>query len=156
MSHVSQPDSSGCEMWTAAVKSPGGYGKFGTGTHLHSRSHLAHRWRYIHEVLGGVDPGPSVEIRHSCHVRHCVALAHLSTGSHADNERDKREADRHARGTRHGSAKLTDSDVIEILRRYAAGGVLQRELAAEYGVSRATIAHIIGRKTWRHLDEVAA
>lgn len=39
--------------------------------------------------------------------------------------------------------KLTSEQVDEIRRRYAAGGVLQRELADEYGVHRTHITKIL-------------
>jgi hypothetical protein len=47
------------------------------------------------------------------------------------------------------SAKLTWEQVAEIRSRYAAGGVLQRELAKEYGVSTANICLIVTGKLWK-------
>jgi hypothetical protein len=54
-------------------------------------------------------------------------------------------------GERNGQAKLTASQVREIRTRYAAGGVFQRILAAEYGVDRALISYIVTGKSWAHL-----
>lgn len=50
--------------------------------------------------------------------------------------------------------KLTDAQVQEIREVYAGGfgGVSYRELAAEFGVSRSTIAAIVTGKTWRWLS----
>jgi hypothetical protein len=50
----------------------------------------------------------------------------------------------------HGATKatLTVDDVREIRRRYAAGGVIQRELGAEYGVQQAVVSKIIRRAAW--------
>jgi Mor family transcriptional regulator len=48
----------------------------------------------------------------------------------------------------HGRAVLTEVQVAEIRNRYAAGGILQRELAKEYSVGQVTISDIIRGKTW--------
>ncbi|HET6917248.1 MAG TPA: hypothetical protein VFH56_14235 [Acidimicrobiales bacterium] len=45
------------------------------------------------------------------------------------------------------SRPLTDDQVFEIRERYAAGGITQRELAIEYGVTRPHVGNLIhGRK----------
>ena len=54
-------------------------------------------------------------------------------------------------GESNGSAKLTDDDVRAIRARYAAGGILQRHLADEFGVSRETVIGILHNKTWTHV-----
>ncbi len=50
--------------------------------------------------------------------------------------------------------KLTDAQVRDIRDMWAGGyaGVTQRELAAEYGVSSATIGDIVTGRTWRWLS----
>jgi hypothetical protein len=49
-------------------------------------------------------------------------------------------------GEKHPKAKLTDAQVAEIRRRYAAGGVTQQALAQAYGVGWQTIhGHIRGQ-----------
>lgn len=47
------------------------------------------------------------------------------------------------------SYRLTGDDVRVIRRRHAAGGVLYRELAEEFGVDQSTIGSIIRRDTWK-------
>lgn len=59
------------------------------------------------------------------------------------------------RGEGFSSAKLTSGQVVEIRRRYAAGGVSQRRLADEYGVHNTHIRNIIIGRKWRHLMGVA-
>lgn len=54
-------------------------------------------------------------------------------------------------GSRAPMAKLTEPEVIEIRRRYAAGGVTQRALGAEYGVTGALVHFITRRKIWTHV-----
>lgn len=53
------------------------------------------------------------------------------------------------RGESNGSAKLTQSQVDDIRRRYAAGGVFQRQLAKEYGITQAMVSQITRRTAWR-------
>lgn len=48
--------------------------------------------------------------------------------------------------TRRGSQSLPDEVVLTIQRRYAAGGVTQKQLAQEFGTSGATVCRIVNRK----------
>mgnify|MGYP001570955961 CR=1 FL=1 len=50
------------------------------------------------------------------------------------------------------SAKLTESQVLEIREEYAGGGTSLNKLAAKYNVSKKAILNIIQRKTWKHLN----
>jgi hypothetical protein len=53
-----------------------------------------------------------------------------------------------ATGEHHGMTTLIVPQVKEIRMKYATGSYFHRELAVEYGVSRATITNIINKKTW--------
>lgn len=83
----------------------------------------------------------------------------LRSGMHTHPERrslgDKNGArlhpDRLARGESVGAAKLKNSDVLDIRRRFALGGIPKLRLAKEYSVSHAAIRAIIARRTWAHL-----
>ncbi len=55
------------------------------------------------------------------------------------------------RGERQHLAKLTETDVLEIRRLYAQGGVSQSKLAAQFGVDQTGISAIIRRFTWKHI-----
>lgn len=55
-------------------------------------------------------------------------------------------------GSKHPNSKLTENRVIKIRKRYAAGGVTQRELGREYGMGLTTINRIIGRIWWKHVS----
>lgn len=63
--------------------------------------------------------------------------------------------DLRARGERHGAAKLTEKDVREIRRRYAAGGETFASLSDAFRVSPQTISGIVHLRSWRHVDEMA-
>jgi hypothetical protein len=143
LANVAPPDENGCHLWTARTDR-GGYGQFWCAV----RYVRAHRY-----AAGMVDWPPEIQTRHLCNVPACVNPEHLTFGSHADNMRDMVEADRQAKGTDNGSAKLTEEQVLDIRRRYAEGGVTQRSLAAEYGVARSLICNIVRRKIWAYLDD---
>lgn len=55
------------------------------------------------------------------------------------------------RGEQRPNAKMTAEQVLEIRRRYAAGGITQRALARRYGVTRRSIFSVVHRQTWRHV-----
>jgi hypothetical protein len=53
---------------------------------------------------------------------------------------------------RHKSdVKLTQAKAEEIRSRYAAGGITQEELAAEYGTTRPNISFVVVGKSWNNL-----
>jgi hypothetical protein len=60
----------------------------------------------------------------------------------------------HHKGEKHGRAKVTTEQVIEIRRRYAAGDVSQTTLAAEFGITQSACSLIILRKKWKHIPEI--
>ena len=58
--------------------------------------------------------------------------------------------DGNAVGIKHGQARLTEQDVIDI-RAKAAVGVFQWKLADEYGMSVRQIGKIVRRENWGHI-----
>jgi len=64
------------------------------------------------------------------------------------------KAARAARRTKdeaHPGRRLTDELVREIRDRYAAGGVMQKALAEDYGIVKSTVGMIVRGETWKHL-----
>ncbi len=126
-----------------------GYGRL---TRLKSgkrRNLLAHR--YVYAVAAGVriEDLDGQVVRHKCDNRRCVNPDHLQLGTQADNvlDMDKRGRSNRAGGEKHGMAKLTAAQVLEI----RAAAATQKELAKRYGVCQDTICSIINRYTWRNL-----
>lgn len=76
-------------------------------------------------------------------------LSNLVLGTYKDNSADAARHGTQSAGERHGAAKLTAAQVSDIRARYSAGGVSQRELAREYGVTRYPICAIVAGKTWK-------
>jgi hypothetical protein len=134
----------GCWPWAGVTARSTGYGYIWA----HGRMNYAHRtaWLLTH--------GPILEglwVLHHCDVPACCNPAHLFLGTHSDNMRDMNAKGRRGTiGARHGHAKLDETAVLDIRQRHAAGGITQRALATQHGISQRTISQIIRRKTWRH------
>ena len=54
-------------------------------------------------------------------------------------------------GSKHGSAKLDENQVLEIRKLYMTGNYYQRELGQKFGVSRRHIGCIVNNKQWKHI-----
>lgn len=54
-------------------------------------------------------------------------------------------------GSRHGRAILDETKVLEIRKRYQAGGTSMPKLAAEFGVCKSSIGYIVSNQTWTHV-----
>jgi hypothetical protein len=115
------------------------------GITFNRRWYAAHR--YVLEATKGSAPEDKPHALHSCDNPVCCNPSHLRWGDHAENMQDVVDRGR-CRGENHGKAKLNWKIVGEIRARYAAGGVTQKQLAAEYGVSVPTICHVVNNKRW--------
>lgn len=97
------------------------------------------RQRWAHQAVYMATYGPIPEglvIRHRCDNNRCINPNHLELGTVRDNNLDR---------LRRGRLDhiLKPAQVVEIRRRYAAGGVRQRDLAEEFGVQRPAISRIV-------------
>lgn len=148
----------GCWTWQGK-QSPYGYGLL----MVHRRTKFAHR--FVYELTYGAIPD-GLYVCHHCDNRLCVRPDHLFLGTNQDNLADMVAKERHQHGathwlrrqperaffgTRNAQARLTPEIVQEIRDRYAAGGVLQKDLAREYGMSKMSISLIVRNKTWKVL-----
>lgn len=66
-----------------------------------------------------------------------------------DRNGSRLHPERLRRGEGVGTAKLTADQVSTIRERYAAGGVTQRQLAREFGVSQGAIFFVLSGRNWR-------
>ena len=121
-----------------------GYTKLEDGT-FKNKMALAHRISYeIH--FGAIPDG--LHVCHHCDNPICVNPNHLFVGTIRDNIADRERKGRGARGSKNGRSKLTESQVVELRKRYA-NGESQKSLATAFGVTITTINHIVTGKTWR-------
>jgi predicted XRE-type DNA-binding protein len=115
--------------------------------------------RHVHVLIleAFVGPCPSgMECRHIDGDSLNNRLDNLCWGSRSENEQDKvRHGRFHGgfeRGEGHKMAKLTEEQVAEIRRLYAAGE-MQAQIAARFGISRPSISSIINGKHWAHTHD---
>lgn len=127
---------SGCWIWLGYVDDDG-YGFL-------SHNRRAHRESYM-RAYGKIPSGSC--ICHRCDVRCCVNPKHLFAGTSLENNDDKVRKGRHIKGTATRCAKLTDSDVVEILACSEPCFVI----AARYGITDTAISAIKNGKTWKHV-----
>lgn len=138
------PELGPCHVWIGCCGC-NGYGQF----RLQGKTHRANRVAFY--LAHGRWPEPCC--LHHCDNRACVNDAHLFEGTPAENSADMCSKLRQALGgERHGIAKLTERDVIEIRSTYARGHVTQRHLATMFGVSQCTIYAVLKRKIWLHVE----
>lgn len=135
-----------CWMWTA-YRTPHGYGRIGTG---HTTKETASRLAWV--LTNGPIPD-GLYVCHNCPGGDnpaCCNPRHFFLGTHQDNVADATVKGLVARGERCPHAKLTAVDIPKI-RQQVASGVVQRRVAAEFGVSPTVICNIVKGKTWRHV-----
>lgn len=109
--------------------------------------------RIICEEVHGPAPTPKHEAAHTCGhgADRCVNPKHLRWATRQENELDKVLHGTSNRGERCASAKLTRDQVLEI--RAIGRSMLQREVAAIYGVTDSSIRDILKRKRWAWLND---
>lgn len=142
-----------CWPWTAAKK-PDGYGSFRPAGRQGGLA-LAHRIAW--ELTQGPIP-PGKQVLHECDQPPCCNPAHLFLGDNVANVKDKVAKGRQARGeacairgSRHGSAKLTEDDVRAI-RAAVAAGELQRVVGSRYGITPHNVSRIVSGLAWSHVQ----
>jgi len=159
----------GSECWEwRAYKSPAGYGMIQART-IHPVPMLAHRVAW--ELRNGPIPD-GLFVLHRCDNPACVRAAHLFLGTQADNNFDRDRKGRTASGDangartkphrnpfvrncgsgltgeRHPGSKLTQKDVDEIRRLFAAG-MNRHQIAKRFGISDTHANRIVTGASWK-------
>jgi len=132
-----------CWVFTGKI-SPDGYGVF------YSKKNgqvtwRAHRFSWM--IHNGAIPD-GMHVCHTCDNPWCVNPDHLWLGTAHDNALDRESKGRGATvGARNANAKLTEAQVIEILR--SDGTTLA--LGEKYGVHPTAISNIRSGKRWKNI-----
>ena len=107
-------------------------------------------------ILAHVEIPGDLLVLHTCDNPGCVNPDHLYAGTHKDNHldmvtRNRAPTPNSMPGETNPGSKLTARGVKDIRKRYAAGGILQRQLAEEYGVAQTNISFIVRGEHWKHI-----
>ena len=131
-------EESQCWVWTGAREEKG-YGK----TKIAGKQVAVHR--AVYELL--VAPIPTgMSCCHRCDNPSCCNPDHLFLGTQRDNINDMLAKNRQ-------SSKLNPEQVREIRKIYKHGGITQKQIAEQYGVSRHTITDLLDGTTWKHVKD---
>lgn len=152
-----QPDHNGCRIWTRG-KTSAGYPVL----KLQDTGKVTYGHRLALEIKLGRPLREGMQALHSCDNRACVE--HLEEGTQKKNMADASSRGRTARGDRNGSrtlpqnrargsrcgsAKLTEIQVLEIVRMAFETNASSSEIARKFGIG--SIANIITGKLWSHV-----
>lgn len=114
------------------------------------RSHSGLVHRLVAMAFVGLPPTPKHQVNHKDLNKSNNVPENLEWVTQTQNNRHAAPLIPRLRGEANHS-KLTEDQVREIRRRYAAGGVTQQALADEFGVSNPTCNLIIRRIKWKHV-----
>ncbi len=143
-----------CWPFSGGYKAKGGHGQIVIGTRgKHGTGILigSHRLAWI--LTNGPIPDEMC-VCHKCDNPPCCNPSHLFLGTALENFDDMRRKGRARGGSLPGeqnrNSKLNEQQVLEIREKYRSG-MLQREIAEEYGVVQTAISYIVRQNGWRHI-----
>jgi hypothetical protein len=147
-SYIEDPET-GCWNWLGKSRSgrSRGYGRI----KIDGKGVMAHRYSW--ELHNGRSIPEGMVVMHKCDNPGCVNPAHLSVGTHSDNNYDMYQKGRHKggrglRGSGNGNAKIGPKQAEEIFSDQRP----QRQIARDYGITQATVSQIKTKKTWSHVN----
>lgn len=108
----------------------------------------------VHTLVANAFLGPrphGQEIRHGAEGQLVNTVGNLSYGTPKENRADQVRDGTSNRGEGNPQARLTEADVREIRARWKAGE-RQKDLAAEFEVSRGTLSMVVAGQRWGHLS----
>lgn len=138
--------SAGCWLWRGG-RAGAGYGVF----RLNHPRRMAYAHRLALERKLGRRLVGREQALHSCDTPLCVNPEHLRVGTIGQNMADRSERGRTARGERHGTARLTETQVREIMALSAVPGLTQSKIAVRYGLSRTQVSNIVNGRAWQSI-----
>lgn len=122
-----------------------GYGRM----RVHGVQKGAHRVSWL---LHHGEPAPGLQVLHHCDNPPCVNPSHLFLGTARDNANDRDRKNRNLQLSR-PRARLSDSSVAELRRRFAAGESM-RALGLAFEIKKASVWNLVTRRTRRTLQDL--
>jgi hypothetical protein len=139
-----------CILWPTHLRmSDNGYGRVPHD----GRTVGAHRLVCI--LAHGPEPFAKADAAHRCGVRRCVNPRHVRWATRTENHLDTVLHGTNPRGERHGRAKLTEADVLEMRRMRRVSGATHDEIGRQFGVSTSTAHNAITGRRWGYLEGAA-
>ena len=125
--------------------------KYGYGIKgRYSKSYKAHRLAYCDDKKIHISEIDGMVILHICDNTSCINPKHLKVGTHQDNMDDMVSKNRQPKGCYKVNAKLTEKDVLEIIRLSKFN--TQKTLAKMFNLSQPHVSKIINGKKWKYLS----
>lgn len=127
------------------------------------------RYRYVHGLVAEAFLGPCPAFHEVNHIDNNPSNNHVSNLEYLTHDENMKYMAKQGRTNRSGAvlarklnpekfrgeqvagAKLTEKEVLQIRSLYAQGGTSLSKLAAQFGVSKGVIQHIVAYRTWRHV-----
>jgi hypothetical protein len=140
-----EPDD--CWEWQAGL-SQHGYGKYkykkenGIFSDINAQRYA---WKLVF-----YDLITEQEVCHKCDNRKCINPNHLFIGTKKDNNRDRDNKNRTARGEGGGNSKLTDNKVL-FIKECLFNGEKYADIAKKVGISKSNIGKINNFQLWAHV-----
>lgn len=135
-----------CRLWQGAVAENGYSTKWILGRQV--QAHVAAYFVFNAseaEIRRFTEHGAEKrDVRHACHVRHCIAPAHLSRGTRKQNMEDMERAGRNARGDARWNTLIPDRQVSIARWMLAQGRWTHLTIAKYIGASQPTVSEIAG------------
>lgn len=105
--------------------------------------------RVVCERAHGAPPSPKHDAEHLCGNGHlgCINYRHVQWATRKENSMRRVEHGTANRGSKHGFARLTESDIPGI-RRCLAAREPQSSIASSFNVGQTTISNVNTGKTW--------
>jgi len=142
-SKVDKKSTEECWVWKGTLDKRG-YGQISQN----NKARAAHRLAYTY-TYGAIPE--NMFVCHKCDNPPCVNPSHLFLGTLQENTADRDAKGRQVKGERVNTAKLTENQVLDILRLYKTGNYTLKDFVAIYHVNVETIRALIKGKTWKHL-----
>lgn len=140
---VKKDPDTGCWLWQRSCN------QYGYG-YMHSAKKRYSTHRVAYELYIGPIPEKML-VCHTCDTPNCVNPDHLFLGTPFVNQQDMKSKKRSTIGVTNPMAKLNEDDIRAIRKACTEYGLMQKDVAVVWGVSKSSVANIMAGKTWSHV-----